>query len=294
MENDFLDKVEDNATVWTWSETTQLEKGDSLAAGHVSELWDYTRISVTQNNLHKLKAIWDQCNDETKSSFCHNYEDLPHLLDVKVDKQLFRAITQFWNPAYNCFTFGKIDLVPTIEEYTALLHCPMVQVDRIYSRAAYVPTFWKKLLSITRMSDQWIIARIKQKSECKCIPWRNLRDLILTHPDMSKKVDVFALSIYELMLFPRALGYVDEAVTDFFDRLSKGVTPVPAILAETYRSLNTCRRSGEGRFVGCAQLLLVWFHSHFWMVDKVSYRIFIDNYSSLKEIATTPRRDDVS
>ncbi|MBA0575793.1 hypothetical protein Golob_024444, partial [Gossypium lobatum] len=54
-----------------------------------------------------------------------------------------------------------------------------------------------------------------------------------------KKVDVFALSIYGLVIFPRALGHVDEAVLDLFDRLSKGVTPVPVILAETFRSLNT-------------------------------------------------------
>ncbi|MFQ6624672.1 hypothetical protein Gotur_003977, partial [Gossypium turneri] len=38
MEKGFLDKVEDNAAVQTWSETTQREKGDSLAEGYVSEL----------------------------------------------------------------------------------------------------------------------------------------------------------------------------------------------------------------------------------------------------------------
>ncbi|MBA0636373.1 hypothetical protein Godav_025152, partial [Gossypium davidsonii] len=85
------------------------------------------------------------------------------------------------------------------------------------------------------------------------------------------------------IIFLRALGHIDEAVTDLFDRLDKGVTPVPAILAETFRSLNACRRAGEGRFIGCAQLLLVWFHSHFWKVDKVSYRVFSENYSPLKE-----------
>ncbi|MFQ6660246.1 hypothetical protein Gotur_028843 [Gossypium turneri] len=26
---------------------------------------------------------------------------------------------------YVCFTFGKVDLVPTVEEYTTLLRCPM-------------------------------------------------------------------------------------------------------------------------------------------------------------------------
>ncbi|MFQ6667868.1 hypothetical protein Gotur_033736 [Gossypium turneri] len=138
-----------------------------------------------------------------------------------------------------------LDLVPTVEEYTTLLHCPRLQVDKAYSKAA-----------------------IKQKGECRYIPWRNLRDLILAHPDEKKNVDVFALS--------------------------KGVTPVPAILAETLRPLNACRRAGEGRFIGCAQLLIAWFHSHFWKVDKVSYRVFSEHYSSLKEIVATPRRDDIS
>ncbi|MFQ6654772.1 hypothetical protein Gotur_025617 [Gossypium turneri] len=64
MEKGFLDKVEDNAAVQICSETTQQEKGDSLVEGYASELWDFTRISVTQNSLQELKEIWDQLNDE--------------------------------------------------------------------------------------------------------------------------------------------------------------------------------------------------------------------------------------
>ncbi|MBA0671191.1 hypothetical protein Goklo_024005, partial [Gossypium klotzschianum] len=164
-----------------------------------------------------------------------------------------------------------VDLVPTVEEYTTLLHCPRLQVDKAYFRVV-----------------------IKQKGECKCIPWKNLRDLISAYPDGKKKVDVFALSIYGLVIFPRALGHVEEAVSDLFDRLGKGVTLVPAILAETFRSLNACRRAGEDRFIGCTQLLLAWFHSHFWKVNKISYRVFSEHYSPLKEIVATPRRDDIS
>ncbi|MFQ6654590.1 hypothetical protein Gotur_025511 [Gossypium turneri] len=162
MEKGFLDRVEDNAVVRTWAEMMQRKKGDSLAEGYVSELWDFTR------------------------------------------------------------------------------------------------------------------------------------DLILAHSNVRKKVDVFALSIYGLVVFPKTLGHIDEAVIDLFDRLEKRVTPVLVILAETFRSLNACRRAGEGRFIGCAQLLLAWFHSHFWKVDKVSYRVFSESYSPLKEIVASPRRDDVS
>ncbi|MFQ6655752.1 hypothetical protein Gotur_026169, partial [Gossypium turneri] len=154
-----------------------------------------------------------------------------------------------------------------IEEYMALLRCSKFQADRVYSRAVKVPTFSKKLISVTGMSEQWVVARIKQKGDSKCVPWRGLKDAILTHPDVRKRLDVFALSIYSLVVFPKALGYVDETVTDLFDRLDKKATPILAILAETFRSLS---------------------------VDKVSYRVFSENYSPLKEIVATPRRDDIS
>ncbi|MFQ6658470.1 hypothetical protein Gotur_027728 [Gossypium turneri] len=134
MEKRFLDKVEDNAAARIWSEKTQQEKGDSLTERYMSELWDFTRISVTQDNLQELKE---------------------------------------------------------------------------------------------------------------------------------KRVDVFALSIYGLVIFPKALGHINDAVSDLFDWLDKRVTPILAILAETSRSLSAYRRAGEERFIKCAQLLLAWFHSHF-------------------------------
>ncbi|MFQ6653981.1 hypothetical protein Gotur_025126, partial [Gossypium turneri] len=189
MERGFLDKVKDNVAVRIWSDRMQQEKCDSLAEGYVSELWGFTQISVTQDNLHELKEIWDQWGDEVRQLFYSNYGDLPYLLDIKIDKHLFRALAQFWNPAYSCFTFGK-----------------------------YV----------------------------------------------KKMIDVFTLSIYGLVVFLKAL-----------------------------RSLNACRRVREGRFIGCAQLLLVWFHSHFEKVEKVSYRVFSENYSLLKELVATQRRDDI-
>ncbi|MBA0730134.1 hypothetical protein Golax_023291 [Gossypium laxum] len=118
-----------------------------------------------------------------------------------------------------------------------LLWCSKIQVDRVYSKAVNVSTFFKKLMNITGM----------------------------THLDTKKKVYVFALSIYGLVVFPKALGHVDEVVTDLFDRLDRRVTPVSVILAETFRSLNACRKA-----------------------------VFSENYSPLKELAATPRRDEIS
>ncbi|MBA0634749.1 hypothetical protein Godav_005257, partial [Gossypium davidsonii] len=198
--------------------------------------------------------IWDQWNNEVKQLFYSSYGDLPYLLNIKVDKHLFRALAQFWNSAYSCFTFGAGDLVPTVEEYMDLLCCSKIQADRVYLRAVNVPTFLKKLVNITEMSEQWVVVQIKQKGDSKCIHWKNLRDLILAHPDVKRKVDVFALSVYSLVVFPKAL-----------DTLMK---QSPIFLTD-------------------------WIRSHFWKVDKVSYRVFSKNYSPLKEIVAIPRQDDI-
>ncbi|XP_052883574.1 uncharacterized protein LOC108450296 [Gossypium arboreum] len=283
MENEFLSKVEDNTAVRAWSGKFQTEKGDSLTEGYTSELQNFTRIIVTQNKLQELKDIWTSWDECIKQLFYQSYGDIPYLLDVKVDKRLFRGMAQFWNAAYNCFTFGEVDLVPTLEEYTTLLRSSKAQARKIYAKLTNSQTFAKRLVNISGMSESWVTARIQQNGDSKCILWENLRDLILTHPDVKKRVEIFDLSIYGLVIFLRALRHIDEAVTDLFDRLGKGVTPVPAILAETFRSLNMCRKAEEGRFIGCAQLLMVWFHGHFWKVDKVSYRVFSEGYSPLKE-----------
>ncbi|MBA0877738.1 hypothetical protein Goshw_018327 [Gossypium schwendimanii] len=59
----------------------------------------------------------------------------------------------------------------------ALLRCSKILVDKVYSKAVNAPTFLKRLMNITGMNAR-------------------------------KKVDVFALSIYGLVVFPKALGYV--------------------------------------------------------------------------------------
>ncbi|MBA0786467.1 hypothetical protein Gotri_027283, partial [Gossypium trilobum] len=123
-----------------------------------------------------------------------------------LDKVKDNATVQTWSETTQR---KKVDLVPTVEEYMALLRCSKIQVDKAYSRAVNVLTFLKKFMNITGMSKQWVTAWIKQKGDNKCIPWKNLKDLIRAHPDMKKKVDVFDLSVYGLVVFPKALGHDD-------------------------------------------------------------------------------------
>ena len=64
-------------------------------------------------------------------------------------------------------------------------------------------------------------------------------------------MDVFALAIYGLVIFPKVPGHVEVAVIDVIEQIESQTNPVPVIVAETLRTLNFCRRSEKGNLVCC-------------------------------------------
>ncbi|KAG8502404.1 hypothetical protein CXB51_000440 [Gossypium anomalum] len=269
MEESITQITEKNAVVREWSLKTQREKGDSLVEGCVANLPEHTTVNVRQNNLEDLVRIWNQWDSDTRGIFTER-------------RQLIQAMVRFWDPAYQCFTFNQEDMTPTIEEYAALLRIDNVQFGKIYVKEPKPLTFRKKLVRLTDMTDAWAEKQIKKKNETVCISWSSLRELVLSHPDILKRVNLFALAIYGLVICPRVLRHIEVAVFDFFERLKQGVNPVLTILAETFRSLSTCRRIGKGRFIGCAQLLNVWILSHFWKVERTPFHMFSKTFAPLE------------
>ncbi|KAG8485337.1 hypothetical protein CXB51_021022 [Gossypium anomalum] len=224
----------------------------------------------------QFSGRWDL---DTRGIFTERYGDIAHLITIRVDEQLIQAMVRFWDPAYQCFTFNQEDMTPTIEEYAALLRINNVQFGKIYVKKPKPMTFKKKLVRLTDMTDAWAKKQIKKKNETICIPWSSLRDLVLNHPDMLKRVNLFALAIYGLVIFSKVLEHLEVAVVDFFERLKQGINPVPTILAETFRSLNSCRKIGKGHFIGYAQLLNVWILSHFWKVERTPFHMFSKTFA---------------
>ncbi|KAG8485379.1 hypothetical protein CXB51_021282 [Gossypium anomalum] len=282
MEELIIQTTEKNVVVRDWSLKTQKEKGDSLMEGCVSNLPEHVTVNVHQNNLEDLVRIWNQWDSNTRGIFTERYRDIANLIAINVDERLIQAMVRFWDPAYQCFTFNQEDMNPIIEEYATLLCIDNEQFYKIYVKEPKPMTFKKKLMRLTDMTDTWAEKQINKKNKTSCIPWFSLRNLVLNHPDMLKRVNLFALAIYGLIVFPKFLGHIEVAVVDFFERLKQGINPVPTILAETFRSLSICRRKGEGRFIGCAQLLNVWILSHFWKLERTSFHMFSKTFAPLE------------
>ncbi|MBA0743346.1 hypothetical protein Gogos_006031, partial [Gossypium gossypioides] len=56
---------------------------------------------------------------------------------------------------------------------------------------------------------------------------------------------LFAFTVYGLIVFPKALGYVSVELADFLFQIEKGANPAPAVLAKTIILLNFIRRKRD-------------------------------------------------
>ena len=97
------------------------------------------------------------------------------------------------------------------------------------------------------MVDTYLV----QKENRQGLPWNILQDFIRGHLYDEDGMIAFSLSIYGLVIFPGILGYTKMAMVDTFEQIQHGSNPSPAILANTFRSVNYYCRNQEGHFLGC-------------------------------------------
>ncbi|MFQ6667690.1 hypothetical protein Gotur_033618, partial [Gossypium turneri] len=143
MANDFLDKVEDNAIVCIWSEKMQLEKGDSLAKGYVSDLWDYTRISVTQNSLQELNLfdLLDKGVTPVPAILAKTFRSLNACRRAREGRFIEDDVewrAHWWIPDGILYCCGSFDWVPLLGIWGAVGYAPLL-VLRQYNSRQFVP-----------------------------------------------------------------------------------------------------------------------------------------------------------
>ncbi|KAG8504114.1 hypothetical protein CXB51_002425 [Gossypium anomalum] len=245
MEESITQIIEKNAVVRDWSLKTQREKGDSLVEGSVANLPEHTTVNVRQNNLEDLVQVWNQWDSDTRGIFTERYGDIAHLITIRVDEQLIKAMVRFWDPAYQCFTFNQEDMTPTIEEYAALLRIDNVQFGKIYVKEPKPLTFRKSYL----------------------------RESVLSHPDILKRVNLFAMAIYGLVIFPRVLGHIEAKTRS---------QPCPDYLSRDIQVLEYLSKGWKGTIYRMCTAAQRWILSHFWRVERTPFHMFSKTFAPLE------------
>ena len=144
-----------------------------------------------------------------------------------------------------------------MEEYAALLRITSPNPNKVFWKKSKKVPFRKKLAQMTNMDANIFVPITKLKGKSESIQCDFLERYIIQNNNDDRVKDVFALVVYGTLIFPQSPGYIDAAVVDLIEQIDNQANPVPAILVETIRSLNYCRRKGEGDFIGCAQLLYI-------------------------------------
>ena len=126
---------------------------------------------------------------------------------------------------------------------------------------------------------------IRKKGKSECFAWDFFKRYIAKNDGEDQVLDVFALAIYGLVIFPKVPGHVEVAVIDVIEQIASQANPMPAIAAETLRTLNFYRRNENGDLTCCIQMLYVWIRSHFWGTNSASLKFYIGDFSPITHFA---------
>ena len=108
-----------------------------------------------------------------------------------------------------------------------------------------------------KVEEAVVEQNIRKKGKSECFTWDFFKRYIVKNDGEDQVVDVFALAIYGPVIFPKVLGHIEVAVIDVIEQIASQANPVPAIVAETLRTLNFCRRNGNKDLTCCIQMLYV-------------------------------------
>ncbi|TYJ49651.1 hypothetical protein E1A91_A01G149400v1 [Gossypium mustelinum] len=176
--------------------------------------------------------------------------------------------THFWDKygdAAQLLFVKPDDALLKATEYSTLLHYDFRNLLRIY---------WKLTIDTVK-------ARLKYKNG-PCIFWSNIRDA-MGKASGDRHLTLFAFVVYGLIVLSKVLGYVSVELANFLFRIEKWVNLTPAVLAETIISPNFFKSKGDGRFLGCAQLLFIWMKSHFRCPYKHFCQVFVPSTRPIED-----------
>ncbi|KAG8498022.1 hypothetical protein CXB51_007059 [Gossypium anomalum] len=192
---------------------------------------------------------------------CH----LPEHTTVNVRQNNLEDLVRVWNQ-WDSDTRGIFT-----ERYGDIAHLITIRVDEQLIQA--MVRFWDPAYQCFTFNQEDMTPTIEEYAAL----------LRIDNVQFGKNTElIYSPWPFTVWSFSREFSDILRSQVDFFERLKQGVNPVPTILAETFRSLSTCRRVGKGRFIGCAQLLNVWILSHFWKVERTPFHMFSKTFAPLE------------
>ncbi|XP_020208535.1 uncharacterized protein LOC109793476 [Cajanus cajan] len=254
-----------------------------------SDLKKTLKLKIRQPNLKSLRDLSNKLKNSQRRTFVVRFGKLLNLLEVTVQEGALTALAQFYDPPLRCFTFQDFQLAPTIEEFEQILDIPLGN-KKPYLYMGHYPSLATTAATLG-IGVRALASKKKMKGGVEGFSRAYLEGYALCLAENEKWdgfMDVLALIIYGIVLFPNIEDFIDFAAIDVFlaykhERRSL----IPTILADTYHTLNLHHERKGGMFLCCLPTLYLWFMTHMFkkgrQIETISKSEPAHNIASLSE-----------
>ncbi|KAH1193421.1 hypothetical protein GmHk_19G054471 [Glycine max] len=229
----------------------------------------FYQVKVKSLDTTSIKELGRLMEPLQMQAFRKTYGKILELTIAEVSIEAIASLTQYYDQPLRCFTFGDFQLVPTIEEFEEILGCPLGG-RKPYLSSGCLPSL-SRIATVVKDSARGL-DRIKQtRNGIAGLPRGYLEDKprgMANQGDWVPFMDVLALLIFGVVLFPNVDGLVDLAAIDAFLAYHHSKeSPVVAVLADLFDTFDRRCEKSSARIICCLPALCVWLVSHLFQQD---------------------------
>ncbi|KAL5138075.1 hypothetical protein HKD37_10G028335 [Glycine soja] len=229
----------------------------------------FYQVKVKSPDTTSIKELGRLMELLQMQAFRKTYGKILELTIAEVSIEAIASLTQYYDQPLRCFTFGDFQLVPTIEEFEEILGCPLGG-RKPYLSSGCLPSL-SRIATVVKDSARGL-DRIKQtRNGIAGLPQKYLEDKargMANQGDWVPFMDVLALLIFGVVLFPNVDGLVDLAAIDAFLAYHHSKeSPVVAVLADLFDTFDRRCEKSSARIICCLPALCVWLVSHLFQQD---------------------------
>ncbi|KAL5170415.1 hypothetical protein HKD37_11G032129 [Glycine soja] len=244
-------------------------KRDMTTLGIITKSLRFYQVKVKSLDTTSIKELGRLMEPLQMQAFRKTYGKILELTIAEVSIEAIVSLTQYYDQPLRCFTFGDFQLVPTIEEFEEILGCPLGG-RKPYLSSGCLPSL-SRIATVVKDSARGL-DRIKQtRNGIAGLPQRYLEDKargMANQGDWVPFMDVLALLIFGVVLFPNVDGLVDLAAIDAFLAYHHSKeSPVVAVLADLLDTFDRRCEKSSARIICCLPALCVWLVSHLFRQD---------------------------
>ncbi|KAG2390785.1 uncharacterized protein HKW66_Vig0252770 [Vigna angularis] len=219
-----------------------------------------SHLKTHGGNLTSLIKLGRRLKTIKRQTFKKRYGNLLSLMEVEVSSPAITAFAQYYDSPLRCFTFQDFQLAPTIEEFEHILGMPLEDTTpyQHLEHHASIAT----IAAIMKLHPKELEDRLVTRNQVRGLTQGFLEQhlhYLAEGEDWETFMDVLALTVYGIVLFPKVEGFVDYTAIDVFvAKKTRSENPVTAVLADVYGTMSFCHERKGKKILCCLSALYLW------------------------------------